>query len=91
MVEAAGVESSRNFAVVRGHANSNQNMHTRIFQLGTTMHDREGFFPRPVLSKARGGGGGRFGGGRANGLTHFGPRKFIAKGPVQANLRWALE
>ena len=50
MVEAAGVESSQNFVMVRDYANSNENMHTRFFQVGTTMHNREDFLSRPVPS-----------------------------------------
>jgi hypothetical protein len=51
MVEAAGVESSQNFVVVRDHTNSNENMRTPFSDGGMTMHHREEFLSRPVPSK----------------------------------------
>ena len=49
MVEAAGVECSRDFVVVRDHANSNENLQSAYFHVGMTMHHREEFRIAPLL------------------------------------------
>jgi hypothetical protein len=56
MVEAAGIEGSRNFAVVRGGAWTLMMMHSAFCRLRTTTHVNEFFCP--VLSRPRNGAGG---------------------------------
>jgi hypothetical protein len=56
MVEAAGVESSQNFVLVRDHAHSFVFVGARLFTTRTTMHHHEHFLSRPVPSSKGGGG-----------------------------------
>jgi hypothetical protein len=56
MVEAAGVESGLNFAVVRDHTDSFLKMRAPLSDNRTTMHRYEIFLSRPVPSKEGAGG-----------------------------------
>ncbi|MSU58941.1 MAG: hypothetical protein EXS35_12375 [Pedosphaera sp.] len=79
MVEAGGVESSKNFAVVRDQVISFEFLRAPLFDPRTVTHKNEDFLSRPVPSD-RGGGGGCERVGGAVKRDGFVERKILCKG-----------